>query len=30
MKCATDAIYRNKYAKQFRLSVKEIAGVAYG
>lgn len=30
MKCATDAIYRNKYAKQFKLSVKEIAGVAYG
>lgn len=30
MKCATDAMYRNKIAKKLGLKPKELAGVAFG
>ena len=30
MKCATDAIYRNKIAKKLGLKSKELAGIAFG
>ena len=30
MKCATDAIYRNKIAKKLGLKPKELAGIAFG
>lgn len=30
MRCATDAIYRNKFAKAGNLNQKEVAGMAYG
>lgn len=30
MKCATDALYRNKVAKKLGLKPKDLAGIAYG
>lgn len=30
MKCATDALYRNKVAKKLGLKSKDLAGIAYG
>lgn len=30
MRCATNAVTRNKYAKKLGLKPKELAGIAYG